>query len=76
MESGQEEKMLKTLATAAGMVLLTSSFALAGQSPSPTAPQTHAQVTARAPHAQTRTHHRGKKHHRKHHKRAAASQRR
>jgi hypothetical protein len=60
--------MLKQLTTVAGMVLLASSFALAGQSSSsPTAPRTDPRVTTQRQHTQTLTHRRGgKKHHKKH----------
>ena len=60
--------MLKNIATAAGMVLLASSFALAGQSSSsPTVPRTAQRVTTHRQHKQTLTHrHGGKTHHKKH----------
>ena len=66
--------MLKNIATVAGMVLLASSFALAGQSsPSPTAPRTDQRVTSQRQHIQTLTHrHGGKKHHKKHTHQGAA----
>ena len=68
--------MLKRIVTAAGMVLLASSFALAGQShSSPTAPVTpHQRVTVQPETTQTTKSHRkaGKKHHRKHKHQAAA----
>ena len=65
--------MLKKLTTAAGMVLLVSSFALAGQSPTtPTGPSTVAPTTQPAetnkPSATAKKH---LKHHKKHHKQQA-----
>ena len=71
--------MLKTIAIAAGMVLLASSFALAGQNPSaPTAPRTsraHQRVTVQPSNTGTHaTSHRkaGKRHHKKHSHQTAA----
>ncbi len=59
--------MLNKIATASGMILLVSSFALAGQAPPPTAPRTDQRVTTQRQHTQTQTHHRAdKKHHKKH----------
>jgi hypothetical protein len=66
-------KMLKKLTTAAAIVLLVSSFALAGQTPTaPTAPSTVAPTTQPAqtnkPSSTAKKHH---KHHKKHHKQQA-----
>lgn len=61
--------MLKTLTTAAGMVLLVSSFALAGQTPMK--PVEQPRVTP-AQRSQT-THSRASKHHHKHHKKHHAT---
>ena len=69
--------MLKKLASAAGIVLLASSFALADQPPAPAAPQTTTpQTTTPAPQGRAKTHHRGRKHrgHHKHHKPAPKQQ--
>ena len=73
--------MLKRIASTVGMVLLGSSFALAGQNPSaPTAPRTsraHQRVTVQPSHTGTQaTSHRkaGKKHHKKHKHQTATQQ--
>jgi hypothetical protein len=63
--------MMKKLTTAIGMILLSSSFALAGQTSTPMAPRanqraTSNQRTTTTQQNQTRKH--GKKHHKKHHK--------
>ena len=61
--------MVKRIASAVGMVLLGSSFSLAGQSSSsPTAPWMGQRVTTHRQHTQTLTHRRGEKqqHHKKH----------
>lgn len=66
--------MMKQLTAAVGMVLLVSSFALAGQGP--TAPRTQGSV-AQAQTNQARKHARhGKKHHKRHHRHHAAAARR
>jgi hypothetical protein len=64
--------MLKTLTTAAGMVLLVSSFALAGQTApqidAPRAPRAHQRVTTQAENPQAPTQRDAAKKHHKHHK--------
>lgn len=61
--------MLKTLTTAAGLVVLVSSFAFAGQAPAkPTGPPTVTAQQQTQANAATKKHH---KHH-KHHKKQAA----
>ena len=68
--------MLKKLASAAGIVLLAGSFALADQPPAPPAPQTTTpQTTTPAPQGRTKTRHHGKhRGHHKHHKRTQKPQ--
>jgi hypothetical protein len=58
--------MLKTITTAVGMVLLMSSFALAGQAR--TAPSEHARVAQSQRSETNKRAHRAKRHHHKHHK--------
>lgn len=63
--------MLKTLATAVGMVLLVSSFGLAGQAPAK--PTEHPTVTQATRHQTNKNIRRAKtphKHHKKHHAQA------
>ena len=57
--------MVKQITAAVGMVLLASSFALAGQGP--TAPSSRPSV-AQAQANQARKHAHGKKHHKRHHR--------
>jgi hypothetical protein len=69
--------MLKTLTTTAGLVLLVSSFALAGQTPKPAeqptvTPQSQQQKTQ--PNGATKKHHKHHKHHKKEHAPAAPKQ--
>ena len=60
--------MLKKLTTAVGMLLLVSSFALAGQTPAkPTAPSTVAPTTqTNKPAAAAKKHSKKHRHHKKH----------
>ena len=61
--------MLKKLTTAAGMVLLVSSFALAGQTPTTTKPAEQPKVS-QSQSTPTTTKATGAKKHHKHHKKA------
>ena len=72
--------MVKTLATAAAMMLLVSSFALAGQSSprpvAPRAPRAHQRVSTQSELGRTSTQRQPRKrHHKKHHSSATSSKR-